>query len=57
VFRKFDGIGFARAGRDDGQAMVEYALILAFVATVCAASLALVGVGVDALLQNIPGFL
>ena len=38
--------------REDGQALVEYAFIIAFVAIVCAATLGLLGTTVDAAIQG-----
>ena len=40
------------ARRDDGQALVEYALIIAFVAIACAATLGVLGTTVDAAIQG-----
>jgi Flp pilus assembly pilin Flp len=42
------------SGADEGQALVEYALIIGFVALVSIASLTALGVGADALLQSVP---
>jgi Flp pilus assembly pilin Flp len=39
-------------GREDGQALVEYALIIAFVAIVCAGTLGVLGTTVDAAIQS-----
>ncbi len=39
---------------DEGQALVEYALILAFVAIVSVGALTALGVGVEGLLEGIP---
>jgi pilus assembly protein Flp/PilA len=47
---------FARFGelsREDGQALVEYALIIALVALVCIAGLTALGVNINTLLQGI----
>ena len=41
----------------DGQALVEYALIVSFVAAVCAASLGALGIGVDGLMNGLTGAL
>jgi Flp pilus assembly pilin Flp len=41
----------------DGQALVEYALIVSFVAVACAGTLGALGVGVDGLMNGIPGAL
>ena len=38
---------------DDGQALVEYALIIAFVAIVCAALLGALGTGVSSIIQQV----
>ena len=46
-----------RFQRDDGQALVEYALIASLVAVVCAGSLSALGVGVDGLITGLPGAL
>lgn len=40
------------ARREDGQALVEYALIIAFVAIACAATLGVLGTTVDAAIQG-----
>ena len=40
------------ARREDGQALVEYAFIIAFVAIVCAATLGVLGTTVDAAIQG-----
>ena len=52
------GVGkvFARLGelrREDGQALVEYGLILALIALVCIAGLTALGVSVNDLLQAV----
>jgi Flp pilus assembly pilin Flp len=45
---------FERLGRDDaGQAMVEYAFILALVAFVTVGALTAIGVNVNAILQQV----
>jgi pilus assembly protein Flp/PilA len=47
---------FARFGelsREDGQALVEYGLILALIALVCIAGLTALGVSVNGLLQSV----
>jgi Flp pilus assembly pilin Flp len=41
----------------DGQALVEYALIVSLVAVICAGTLAALGVGVEGLMSGIPGAL
>jgi Flp pilus assembly pilin Flp len=43
----------ARLARDEGQALVEYALILFFIAIVCVAVLTLLGTRVSEVLQNV----
>ena len=55
VFAQSDWL--RRTRRDDGQALVEYALVVSFVAVVCAGTLAALGVGVDGLLTGLPGAL
>lgn len=45
-----------RLRSDDGQALVEYALIVSLVALVCVAALTFVGERIDAMLSGIPGF-
>ena len=47
------GKAFARLEREDGQALVEYGLILALVAVVCIAALTALGLNVAAQLQAI----
>jgi pilus assembly protein Flp/PilA len=47
------GKAFARLEREDGQALVEYGLILALVAVVCIAALTALGVNVAAQLTAI----
>lgn len=42
-----------RAAADDGQALVEYALIIAFVAIVCAGVLGALGTGVSGIIQQV----
>ena len=42
---------------DEGQALVEYALIVSLVAVVCAATLGALGLGVDGLINGVPGAL
>ena len=46
-----------RAGADDGQALLEYALILGLVSIVCVAALTLLGTGVSSLLGPVAGAL
>ncbi len=43
----------ALRNREDGQALVEYGLILGLIAVVCIGTLTALGTGVDALLQQI----
>ena len=47
-------VSFAQSNavREDGQALVEYALIIAFVAIACTATLGLLGTTVDAAIQG-----
>jgi len=40
-------------GEEDGQALVEYALIIAFIVTLCVAGLTGIGVGVAELLSRV----
>jgi Flp pilus assembly pilin Flp len=40
-------------GEEDGQALVEYALIMAFVVTLCVAGLTGIGAGVSELLTRV----
>ena len=47
------GKAFARLEREDGQALVEYGLILALIALVCIAGLTALGVSVNSLLQAV----
>jgi Flp pilus assembly pilin Flp len=42
----------SNASHEDGQALVEYALIIAFVAIACTATLGLLGTTVDAAIQG-----
>lgn len=41
--------------REEGQALVEYGLILALIAVVCVGALTALGVGVEGLLEGIVG--
>jgi pilus assembly protein Flp/PilA len=41
--------------REEGQALVEYGLILGLIAVVCVGALALLGTGVNGLLEEIVG--
>jgi pilus assembly protein Flp/PilA len=43
----------ALRNREDGQALVEYGLILALVAVVCVAALTALGTGVEGILTDI----
>ena len=45
----------SRAHAEGGQALVEYALIIAFVAIVCAGVLGALGTGVDGIIQQVAG--
>ena len=51
-FRMFEFLHALR-NREEGQALVEYGLILGLIAVVCIASLEALGTGVDGLLQDI----
>lgn len=48
VFARFDELS-----REDGQALVEYGLIIALVALVCIAGLTALGVSINGLLNSI----
>ncbi len=43
----------ALRNREEGQALVEYALILSLIAVVCIGTLTALGTGVDGVLQDI----
>jgi Flp pilus assembly pilin Flp len=43
----------ALRNREDGQALVEYGLILALVSVACVVTLGALGTGIDAILQTI----
>jgi pilus assembly protein Flp/PilA len=45
----------ARAAREEGQALVEYGLILALIAVVCIGALTLLGENVEGLLNKLAG--
>jgi pilus assembly protein Flp/PilA len=44
---------FSELGREEGQALVEYGLIIALVALVCIAGLTALGVSINGLLNSI----
>jgi pilus assembly protein Flp/PilA len=46
---------FAVKAREEGQALVEYGLILALIAVVCVGALTALGLGVEGLLEEIVG--
>jgi pilus assembly protein Flp/PilA len=43
----------ALRNREEGQALVEYGLILALVSVACVGTLALIGTGIDGIMQTI----
>ncbi|HSJ94118.1 MAG TPA: Flp family type IVb pilin [Gaiellaceae bacterium] len=45
----------ALRNREEGQALVEYGLILALVSVACVATLGALGTGIDGILQTIVG--
>ena len=51
-FRMFEFLHALR-NREDGQALVEYGLILGLIAVVCIGALTALGTGVEGLLQDI----
>jgi Flp pilus assembly pilin Flp len=46
-----------RFDREDGQALAEYALILAFIAIVCVGAVGLLGVAISAVFPSVTGSL
>lgn len=46
---------FAIKAREEGQALVEYGLILALIAVVCVGALTALGLGVEGLLEGLVG--
>ncbi len=49
------GLIMARAAREEGQALVEYSLILALVSVVSIAALELLGANISGALNNLAG--
>jgi Flp pilus assembly pilin Flp len=46
-----------RFDREDGQALAEYALILAFIAIICVAAVGLLGIAISAVFPSVTGSL
>ena len=49
------GMIIKRTNREDGQALAEYALIMAFIAIVCVAALTALGIAVSGIFGSVAG--